>query len=192
MSTSNHFDPSLPDEMVLRQLIEDEANAASVDADIRSIVDELSRWCGWYRLETSPPYNATIREQHAEADKLHDTLATLAAQLHGMSPDLKAHFHDKLHTLSIASSAYELSRFAQRLQACAKAAGKDLGPAKTGKQSNTNARNNAIRGVAESILKFAPGMRLGVADSLAARLVGQALGIRVPEDARELRKIVRG
>ena len=133
----NHFDPTLQNESQLRTLIRDEAG--SVDAD--SIIAELARWAGWYRLETMPPNNASPREQHAEADRIIATIEELREQLAKLSPALRCQARDGLRHLGMEMP--DLTR----LQACFIAAKGSLVEPRQGQQAAIPARNNALRRV---------------------------------------------
>ena len=178
----NHFDPTLQNESQLRTLIRDEAG--SVDAD--SIIAELARWAGWYRLETMPPNNASPREQHAEADRIIATIEGLREQLANLSPALRCQVRDGFRHLQM-----EMPDLA-RLQACFMAAKGELVEPRQGQQAAIPARDNTLRRVREAVAAAAPRLGAGAADRLAADLVRDALRVDVPSDAKELRRICRG
>lgn len=178
----NHFDPTLRNEAQLRTLIHDEAG--SVDAD--AIIAEVARWVGWYRLETMPPNNASPCEQHAEADRIIATIEKLRGQLAQLSPALRCQVRDGLSRLQM-----DMPDLA-RLQACFMVGKENLVEPRQGQQAAIPARDNALRRVREAVAAAAPALGAGAADRLAADLVRDALGVVVPSDAKELRRICRG
>lgn len=186
MNTANHFDATLRHEKELRQSIADVARDADVVIDAEQLLPVLARWVGWYRLESMPPYNATPREQHAEADALIATIAKLQEQFSGMSPNLRAHVKDKMRHLRIAEP--ELAQ----IKVCVMAAKEELATPRNGEQPHKRPRDHAIRRVREAIADVAPALKDIDANNLAAELVGIELSVNVPSDAKELRRIVRG
>lgn len=186
MTAANHFDPTLRHEKELRQVIAADAKKTGVTVDAEKILPVLSQWVGWYRLESMPPYNATPREQHAEADSIIATIQRLNEQFASMSPNLRAHVNDKMRHLRL-----QVPEFA-RIIACVMAAKEELATPRNGEQPHKRPRNHAIRRVREAIADVAPALKDIDANNLAAELVGIELEVKVPSDAKELRRIVRG
>ncbi len=186
MTAANHFDPNLRNETKLRQCIADVARKADVVIDAEQLLPVLARWVGWYRLESMPPYNATPREQHAEADSIIATIQRLNEQFASMSPDLRAHVNDKMRHLRL-----QVPEFA-RIIACVMAAKEELATPRNGEQPHKRPRDHAIRRVREAIADVAPALKDIDANNLAAELVGTELEVKAPSDAKELRRIVRG
>lgn len=180
----NHSNPELSNERELRQLILDESRRVKIDAD--AILAALSRWVGWYRMETMPPYALSAKEKREEADAIVAKIEELDALLHGMSPDLKCQVGEAMRHVRI-----EMPDLA-RLRACFIAAKSELVKPRRGKQANIPARDNALCRVREAVGAAAPTLSLEEADQLAAELVSKAASCKVPKDAKELRRILRG
>lgn len=185
-TADNKFNPSIDDEGKLRSFMQSEAKAAGATIDADAVLPILARWIGWYRLENAA---SKPSDQLADADEIVTLLTRLRdlMQPHNMSIEFRAHLQDGMRKLGVAAPDFV------RLSVLAADARDKMPRPKQGKQVGTEAKYRAIRETYDAIrANTVPPMGVQVAALLAAELVRDAVGTKVPTGRDELREITQG
>jgi hypothetical protein len=193
-TADNKFNPTLnasgeprpDDESKLRIHMQTEAKAAGSTIDADGVLPILARWVGWYRLENAASRPA---DQLADAHEIVTLLTRLRdlMQPHNMSLEFRAHLQEGMRTFGVAAPDFV------RLSVLAADARDKMPRPKQGKQVGTEAKYRAIRETYDAIrANTVPPMTVQACALLAAELVRDSVGTKVPTGRDELREITQG